>query len=264
MLRLFMRCLLLTALLGFFSQLQAQSTNRVVDIPTRPGVTQRMLVISPPDPKAMVVLFAGGHGGLQFFPNGTFKWGGGNFLIRARQLFVDQGMMVVVVDTPSDHQRSPFLQGFRQTAGHVADIKAVIDWSRQNAKVPVWLVGTSRGTQSAAYVATELSGADGPDGIVLTSTMLSDDIDRPVTAMPLDKVRIPVLVVHHELDGCKHCAFSAIPDLMDKLSNAPRKQLLSFKGGITKGDPCEAFAYHGFNGIEADVVQQITGWVVAK
>ena len=258
------RWLLLAACAFFLPQLKAQTTSRVVDIPTRPGVTQRMLVMSPPSPKAMVVLFAGGHGGLQIFPNGTFKWGGGNFLLRVRQLFVDQGMIVAVVDTPSDHQRPPFLQGFRQTAGHVADIKAVITWSRENAKVPVWLVGTSRGTQSAAFVATELSGADGPDGIVLTSTMLSDDIDRPVTAMPLDKIRVPVLVAHHELDGCKHCAYTALPDLMGKLTNTPRKQLLTFNGGITKGDPCEAFAYHGFNGIEAEVVQQITGWILAK
>ena len=42
---------------------------------------------------------------------------------------------------------------------------------------------------------------------------------------------------------------------MTKLGNAPRTQLLSFKGGESKGDPCEAFAYHGFNGLEPQVVQ---------
>ena len=103
-----------------------------------------------------MILFAGGHGGLQISSSGSFKWGAGNFLVRTRQLFADQGLMVVVVDAPSDRQSAPFLGGFRQKAEHAADIKAVIAWAREQTKVPVWLVGTSRGTQSAAFVATEL------------------------------------------------------------------------------------------------------------
>jgi dienelactone hydrolase len=241
-----------------------QIVQKVVDIPTRPGVSQRMVVLSPQDPKAAVILFAGGHGGLQILPNGSFKWGESNFVVRTRQLFADQGLLAVVVDAPSDRQSPPYLSGFRQLPEHVADIKAVIAWVRGQAKVPVWLVGTSRGTQSAAYVATQLNGPDGPDGLVLTSTILTDNKSRPVTAMPLDKLHIPVLVVHHEQDGCGHCQFSEIPSLMDKLSNVPRKQLLSFKGGENRGDPCGAFAYHGFNGLEREVVAQIATWIIPK
>jgi dienelactone hydrolase len=241
-----------------------QIVQKVVDIPTRPGVSQRMVVLSPQDPKAAVILFAGGHGGLQILPNGSFKWGESNFVVRTRQLFADQGLLAVVVDAPSDRQSPPYLSGFRQLPEHVADIKAVIAWVRGQAKVPVWLVGTSRGTQSAAYVATQLNGPDGPDGLVLTSTILTDNKSRPVTAMPLDKLHIPVLVVHHEQDGCGHCQFSEIPSLMDKLSNVPRKQLLSFKGGENRGDPCGAFAYHGFNGLEREVVAQIATWILPK
>ena len=131
----------------------------------RPGVTQRLLVLSPPEPKAAVILIAGGHGGLQIFSNGSFEWGDSNFLIRTRQLFVDQGLTVAILDAPSDRQSPPFLSGFRQTAEHTEDIKAVIAWLREQAKVPVWLVGTSRGTQSAAYVAIALADSDGPDGL---------------------------------------------------------------------------------------------------
>jgi len=246
------------------TQAQAQVTQKVVDIPTRSGVTQRLLVLSPPDPKAAVVLFAGGHGGLQIFPNGSMKWGAGNFLVRTRQSFADQGLVVAVIDAPSDRQNPPFLQGVRQRPEHVADVKAVIAWLRETAKVPVWLIGTSRGTQSVGYLATELQGTDGPDGIVLTSTILADDKGRPVPAMPLGKIRVPVLVVHHEQDGCAHCAFSDMPALTSKLAGVPRTQLLAFKGGQDKGDPCEAFAYHGFNGIEADVVQQTAAWMLAR
>lgn len=243
---------------------QAQTTQKVVDIPTRPGVTQRMLVLSSPAPRAAVILLAGGHGGLQIFPNGSFNWGAGNFLVRTRQLFADQGLMVAVVDAPSDRLSPPYLSGFRQKPEHAADLKAVIAWMREQSKVPVWLVGTSRGTQSAAYVATELAGPEGPDGIVLSSTILTDDRGRPVPAMPLEKIRVPVLVVHHEQDGCALCAFANVPVLMGKLENSPRKALLSFKGGENRGDPCEAMAYHGFNGLDREVVPQIADWIIAR
>src|SRR6185369_17525656 len=79
---------------ALLSQAQAQTAQKVEDIPTRSGVTQRMIVLAPLEPKAAVVLLAGGHGGLQVFPNGSLKWGAGNFLVRTRQLFADQGLMV--------------------------------------------------------------------------------------------------------------------------------------------------------------------------
>ncbi|MBC7779066.1 MAG: alpha/beta hydrolase [Proteobacteria bacterium] len=245
-------------------QVHSQTTPRVVDIPTRPGVTQRILLLTPPEPRAAVVLFAGGHGGLQLSPNGTLKWGAGNFLMRTREQFAGYSLLVAVIDAPSDRQSPPFLSGFRQRAEHVADVKAVIAWLRQNADVPVWLVGTSRGTQSVAHVATELAIPDGPDGIVLSATILADDRSRPVPAMPLDRLRIPVLVVHHEQDGCRHCLFADMPSLMSKLGGAPRVQLLAFTGGVNEGDPCEARGYHGFSGIERAVVQNTAAWLLAK
>jgi hypothetical protein len=249
----------------FYADLaRSDVAEKVVDIPTRPGVTQRLLVLTPSSPKATVLLFAGGHGGLQISSSGSFGWGAGNFVVRTRQLYADHGLLVIVVDAPSDRQTPPFLSGHRQTLEHVQDIKAVIAWARAQAPVPVWLIGTSRGTQSAAYVATQLTGPDGPNGLVLTSSILTDKKGRPVTAMPLETLRIPVLVVHHEKDGCQLCSFSDIPTLMAKLDGAPRKQLLSFKGGVSRGDPCEARAYHGYNGIEREVVDQIAIWILGK
>src|SRR5215470_9988870 len=46
---------------------------RVVDVPTRPGVSQRFLLLSPRAPKATVVLFAGDDGGLQIAAGGQFQ-----------------------------------------------------------------------------------------------------------------------------------------------------------------------------------------------
>jgi len=246
---------------------QAAIGPKVVDIPSRPGVNQRILYIAPASAKGSVILMAGGHGGLQIFPGGSFAWGNGNFLVRTRQLFADTGFAVAVLDAPSDRQRAPFLSGFRQTPDHAADVKAVISWlkhAEQQVPGPVWLVGTSRGTQSAGFIATELSPAQGgPDGIVLTSSILADPASRAVPRMPLEKISVPVLVMHHEQDGCRLCAFSDMPQLMNKLAKTPQAELISFTGGQSTGDPCDAMAYHGFNGLEAEVVSKITAWMRA-
>jgi len=238
---------------------------RVVDVPTRPGVTERLLIVAPEGPpKAAVILFAGGHGGLQLTPEGRFGWGAGNFLVRSRRLFAEHGLLAVVIDAPSDRQREPFLQGFRMSREHAADVGAVVAWLRREAQVPVWLVGTSRGTQSAAAVAVELSGGrEAPDGLVLTSSILRDRSERPVPDEHLDRLFLPVLVVHHRADGCPACPYGDLPRLERQIRNTPRHQVIAFDGGEDEGDPCGAKAHHGYNGIEPEVVEAIARFVLA-
>ena len=237
-------------------------TPTVVDVPTRPGITQRILLLQPADAKAAVILFAGGDGGIQIAPDGTIQRAG-NFLVRSREAFAARGLAVAVIDAPSDRQSEPFLAGFRDTDAHVADVKAVIAWLRQQLKLPVWLIGTSRGTQSAAYVATQLTPAQGgPDGVVLTSSVLADRRSRALPAMALDRIGVPVLVVHHKLDSCRVCLFTDLPLLTGKLKHLKKTDTLIFDGGVTAGDPCGPRAHHGFNGIEAEVVAKIAAWII--
>lgn len=253
---------LLTALL-LAAQTVLAATATVEDVPTRPGVTIRALVLAPENPKGVVLLYPGGHGGLQLTKEGAIGWGEGNFLVRTRQLFAEKGFITVVLDAPSDRQKEPFLSGFRQKPDHAADARALIKWARAKANVPVWLVGTSRGTQSVAYLATELKKEEGPDGIVLTSTILIEKGKaRAVPQMELAKITVPVLVVHHESDGCDHCNPEGLPGLMEKFSGAPRKELIKVSGGKNVGDPCDALAHHGYNGIETLVVGKIAEWMI--
>ena len=256
--------LLLAGLLAAAGPAAAQATQSVVDLPTRPGVTVRTLLLTPPQPRAVAVLLAGGHGGLQIYPNGSMQWGDGNFLVRSRQLFADHGLVAAVVDAPSDRRRPPFLAGFRHSADHAADLKAVIAALRARTGLPVWLVGTSRGTQSAAHAAVELPLPEGPDGVVLTASILRDDRTVPVPRMALDRIRVPVLVVHHEQDGCEYCRFQDLPTLTAGLVNAPRHEVMAFRGGHNTGPACAAFAHHGFNGLEAEVVGRIAAWMLAR
>ena len=84
-----------------------------------------------------------------------------------------------------------------------------------------------------------------------------------VNATKPETLAIPVLVVHHEQDGCKLCAYGDLPPMMNKLAKTPKAELISITGGQIRGDPCEAMTYHGFNGMEAEVVGAISRWVLA-
>lgn len=235
---------------------------RVVDLPTRPGVTQRFLYVPAAAPKAAAILFAGGHGGLAIDASGRFGWGERNFLVRSRGFFAARGVSVAIVDAPSDRQAPPWLSGFRQSPAHAADVRAVVAWLKAETKRPAWLVGTSLGTYSA--VATALAGVDA-DGLVLTSTIVVDARGgRPVPALALERLAMPVLVVHHRSDGCASSPYGPVPAMVAKLGAAPRATLETFDGGRDDGDPCEAAGHHGFAGIERPVVDAIVEFMLAK
>jgi hypothetical protein len=241
----------------------ADTTGKVIDIPTRPGVSQRFLLIAPPNAKTVAILFVGSHGGLQITDSGALGFGRNNFLVRAVPIFVEEGVAVALIDAPSDRQGGGFLTYFRESAEHATDVGGVIAWLREQLKLPVWLIGTSRGTQSVAAVSSRLAGA-GADGIVLTSTIVTDRQATAVPDMELQKIRVPVLVVHHEQDGCRWCAFRDVPRLMGRLGSAPKKELIAFRGGDNEGDPCAALAYHGYNGLERQVTARIVAWMRAQ
>jgi len=137
----------------------------------------------------------------------------------------------------------------------IAELRAIAD-------VPVWLVGTSRGTISAANVAARLQ-TGGANGLVLTSTLLAGRGEN-VYHVKLGDIRIPTLVVHHRHDGCAFTPYGAVSWLMSRLKNAPRKELLTFDGGDPpRSGPCDALAAHGYLGIDAEVVKAIADWIKA-
>ena len=243
----------------------ANFAEKVVDVPTRPGITQRVMLIAPADPRAVVMLYAGGHGGLRIALDGSFGWGRGNFLVRSRQRFAQNGLAVAVVDAPSDRQEAPYFEGFRQSSESAADARALIAWLRARTKRPVWVVGTSAGTESAAFIAHALAPGDGADGVVLTASILRDRRGRSILDMPLERISLPALVIHHEEDGCAACPYELVPNvLMSRLAAASRRALFGMRGGENRGNPCEAFAYHGFNGLEEEVVGRMAAWILAK
>lgn len=233
-------------------------------IPGRAGVTQSFVLLRPSGaPVASVVLFTGGRGGLGLDrglpgPRAT------NFLVRNRYRFAARGLLVAVLDVPSD-RKAEALVGFRTTAEHAADVRALIAALRAEAPVPVWLVGTSMGSVSAANAAARLT--DGaPDGVVLTSSVMgrSREMGESLQDVALDTIRVPVLVVHHRDDGCRASRYADASWAMRRLSAAPKRELLTYTGGDPpQSDPCEPLSPHGYFGLDATVVDAIAAWIAA-
>jgi len=233
-------------------------------IPARPGVTESLLLLRPSGaPAPSVIMFAGGDGDLALTSAGIGQLRG-NFLVRTRQAWAREGFLVAILDRPSD--RKGGLWNFRTTPEHAVDVEHAIAALREIAPGPVWLVGTSMGTLSAANAAARLTEG-GPDGIVLTSsvTETSRMSYEALRHAGLGVIRVPTLVVHHKDDRCWASPHSATPAILKALKQAPVKELMVFEGGSPPiSAPCEARAAHGYLGIEDQVIGAIAAWIRAR
>ena len=228
---------------------------------SREGVKQPFWLIEPDNATQCVILFPGGNGNIDIEKSGIGIQG--NFLVRTRNQFAKRGMVVAVVDVPSDKDK---LFRFRKTAEHARDIQAVMAFIQQrHPNKPLWLVGTSRGTISAANVAARVQGNQGPHGIVLTSSVTKKskkNLDS-LEDVDLASITVPTLVVHHKDDECKVTPFDGAEGLLAELSAVKVKEFKSVSGGESPGKPCKGKSYHGFLGIEDNVVKLITDWIKA-
>ncbi len=238
--------------------------SQLVTLKTRPRASQRFLLIKPGNPVASAILFAGGHGDLNLTHQSgqlDIVWGKNNFLVRTRKDFAKHGFVVAVVDTPSDHKGLGMLYGFRSSAKHVKDIEEVIAYLKKSTGLPVWLIGTSRGTESAAYIA--IHSREDIGGVVLTSSMtVLNEKGEAVNHMALDQIRMPTLVVAHKDDACHVTPPWGAEWIAKRLVNSPKVTVKYFRGGDSpRSRPCGALSAHGFLGIESEVVAAIADFI---
>lgn len=234
------------------------------------GVKQAFILIKPDKaPSAAVILFAGGHGALSLKSASSMGWGAANFLVRTREQFANQGFLVAVVDAPSD-QQDGMAATFRMSTAHARDIGAVVAHLKKVANVPVWVVGTSMGTFSAAGAAVNGAGAD---GLVLTATITRAKPDWKiksshadgVASMPLERFKGPAFILSHEKDGCDITPARDAPKLQRKLTGARKVEVKLLNGGSPpESDPCQARSEHGFLGIEGQAVGAIAQFIKAN
>ena len=241
----------------------------IVTLQTRPGVTQSFFIANMGEHKAQAaaLLLIGGGGAINLrTEGGQIKFGQGNFLPRSRREFIRNGILPVILDNASDQQGSAGMSDdFREGAAHVTDMRAVVaEIKKRYPGVPVFIVGTSRSTLSAAHLAVRLEAE--LTGVVLTSSYFYSRGQGSRGAMiPMlasfnwSKIKLPVLFVHHLDDGCFATPYR------DAKRLETRYPLVTVNGGKpAESGPCDPFAQHGFFGKEAETVDAIAAWMLGK
>ncbi|MGH8618164.1 MAG: hypothetical protein ACREUW_10770 [Burkholderiales bacterium] len=137
----------------------------------------------------------------------------------------------------------------------------------------MWVVGTSRGAISAVNAASRLTGPAAPDGVVVTSALMAGQpgaripwVAQSVFDLPLEAVKVPVLVVGHAADTCVRSP----PNLMEKITartNSAREQVVTVMGGPGSStvssalEACEGRSPHGYFEQDAEVAAGIVRFV---
>ncbi len=281
--RRFALAAVLAGALGLTTIVTAQSIparvgcGEVVTIQAHGGTTLRYALAQPPAnvaprERGALVLLPGGNGHVDLDARGCARALRGNSLVRSIPHFHALGFVTALVDAPSDHHDADGLAGHRATGAHAEDLGRVIADLRARGAALVWVVGTSRGTISAVNAASTLAGPSGPDGLVLTSALMSGQsgarkswVAQSVFDHRLEAIRIPVLLVGHAADAC----IRSPAVLMDKVAgrmNGVREQVVTITGGPGASaapgiEACEGRSPHGFIEQESDVADGIARFI---
>lgn len=233
-----------------------EAPGSLLRIPTRDGVHTTLFWQPAHGAQATVLLFPGGDGGFGKVEEGRAT--GQNFLVRTAPLWLAQGFNVAIFGRPSDRPALGWNE--RLEPAHLADIRQALRAVQERSSVPVWLVGTSRGTVSATAFA--IAHQDEVAGLVLTASVTRHGKPGAVPTQDIARLRLPVLVMHHQRDACALCQPHEVPNILRGLRQAPVKKLLMVDGGAgPSGDPCHALHWHGFIGMEAEAVRLVAEWM---
>jgi hypothetical protein len=119
--------------------------------------------------------------------------------------------------------------------------------------------GIWRGARPDALVLTsgllspESSSGDG--ALILRSGLLSRESGSGKNVMSIlgsPALLPPTLVIHHRQDGCQSTLPAGVEPFVQWSAGRARATWVS--RGTDEGDPCEALAYHGFNGLDDQIV----------
>ena len=188
------------------------------------------------NPKYALILMPGGAGRLEpeTYDGKVFFKAKGNFLIRSRKLFADDETVVLSTDSTASVERM----------GAIAE-----DATRRYPGIKIYVIGTSRSTTSTMMLAEGLDGKVA--GFVHTSSKSS------IASFDTRALKSRQLIVHHKNDACNETGLASAQYNHEKYGT----DFIVMEGGVSLGDPCEAFAYHGYNGIEKETVDKIKAWI---
>lgn len=237
-----------------------RGAGKVERIPTRDGVSIPIYTYWRAEAVATIVLFSGGGGG--YGKIGGDGWPESrNFLIRTGRNWAAYPFNIVMIGRPSDGL--DLSSGAIRAGGeHANDNRAILRHIKARSRLPLWVIGTSMGSLSAAAVAIE-DGDRLISGVVLTSSVTAYKVPGALPRQDLERIRIPVLILHHRDDACWACPPHEAKQIASRLTQAPYSKTLMVDGGSgAHGNPCEPMHHHGFVGMEGEAVKLIAQWIL--
>ncbi len=224
------------------------------------GASRNVLFAAPASkPLAAVVMFPGGDGRIGIAGNGTTARRG-NFLIRTRDQWLARGFLFVAVDAPEGPVPP---RGDRIGPSNLRAIAEIVRQVRQRTTAPIWLLGTSAGAPAALAGAASLPPR-AIKGVAISSPVSMPGQHDTVFEVPLSRIAVPVLIQIHREDGCQATPPANALRIKAALTASPAVAVQEFSGGtMPRSTPCEAFAQHGFIGIEGQVVNAAADWIVS-
>jgi len=234
-----MRFLLLLALLIVSLHARASCTDQLIDnVKYSDEFTVPYILTSQhQSPRYVLILMPGGAGTLNPHINNEGKLQfdfAGNFLIRSRNRFCDTQFSTASTNSTESPER----------------IEALInDLQKRFPKAQICMVGTSRSTYSTMGLAEKFDGKI--NCIIHTASM------NQIARFDTRKFKSRHLMVHHKNDPCHLTTYASTQSNHERY----KTPLITMEGGSSTGDSCQAFSYHGFNGIEQQTIDQIKAWI---
>ncbi len=124
----------------------------------------------------------------------------------------------------------------------------VRDLQRRYGGIQVYVIGTSRSTESTMALSPALDGMVA--GFVHTSSM------NGIATFDTRKFKSRHLIVYHAMDACRVTKPSS-----SAAARSNGTETIEMTGGTSVGDDCEARAHRGYNGIERATVDKIKAWI---
>ena len=241
----------------------AALANELIVVPFKDHTMAGLVTHRPQDTKFThaLALFPGFSGQVKLqMQNGQIVIGDlrGNFLVRARRHFLEEGFLTVVVDAPSDHWFGLFTHDFRASPRYGEDVQGLMDAVAKRYGDLDWtFVGTSEGSLSAVYAGRMVTPP--PKRLVLTSSLTSPNLQGPgLRFSDVKALTVPVLWVHHRRDPCRATPYSTTKSWAEEL-HQPLVTVTGSQGA--RGNPCEARSEHGYAGMEVKTIQAIVAWI---
>ncbi len=226
--------------------------NERVDIPSAHGSPTRVLVASHQAATATVLLFIGGGGLVRISDDGRTDHI--HTFVRSFGMWRAYGVQAVLVDSPFDLGNA--LKGHKRSSKeHLDRVSEVIRHIHSKSGLPLWIFGHSMGTSTvAAFLSSERPEVSLLKGYIVAGTHKGESIPS--------SIKLPALGIHHRREACPSTPISASESIIRSRTPDTSRAMVLLDGGNDQGDRCQSLAYHGFHGIEQELVKTAAEFIV--